>query len=86
MNVLVVCEESQEGRNNVKNTIRLLLLCEYYRIYDLCCTQTQLANKIGVSQGAYSKFVSGKMNSSKIMRWFFSQHEFVKLIFEVLEE
>ena len=70
----------------MKNTITLLCACENYRINKLRCTQTQLANKIGVSQEAYSKFASGKMNSSKIMKWFFSQPEFVKLIFEGLEE
>lgn len=70
----------------MKNTITLLCACENYRINNLHCTQIELAKKIGVSQVAYSKFASGKMNSAKILRWFFDQPEFVKLIFENLEE
>lgn len=66
----------------MKNPITLLWACANYRICILGLTQHDIANKIGVTQAHYSNFENGKANSSKILKWFFSQPDFVKLVYD----
>lgn len=70
----------------MKNTITLLCACANYRTCILGMTQDEIAHKIGVTQAHYSNFENGKSQSSKILKWFFSQPDFVKLIYEHIEE
>lgn len=69
----------------MKNTATLLCACANYRTCILGLTQGELASKIGVTQAHYSNFENGKANSSKILKWFFSQPDFVKMIYDMLE-
>lgn len=68
----------------MKNAITLLCACAKYRAI-LGMTQTEIARKIGVTQAHYSNFENGKSQSSKILKWFFSQPDFVKLVYDNIE-
>ena len=70
----------------MKNTNTLLCACSNYRICVLGMTQKEIAHRIGVTQAHYSNFENGKSQSSKILKWFFSQPDFVKLIYENIED
>ena len=70
----------------MKNTITLLCACANYRTCILGMTQTELANKIGVTQPHYSNFENGKSQSFKILKWFFSQQDFVRFVYDHIEE
>lgn len=69
----------------MKNTITLLVACANYREM-LGLTQTEISKKIGVTQAHYSNFENGKSQSSKILKWFFSQPDFIKLVYDNIED
>lgn len=69
----------------MKNNVTLLNAIVNYRTCVLQLTQDEIAKKLGVTQPHYSNFESGKSNSSKILGWFFSQPDFVRMIYDALE-
>ena len=70
----------------MKNNSTLLCTCANYRTCILGMTQNEIANKIGVTQAHYSNFENGKSQSFKILKWYLSQPDFVKFIYDHIEE